>query len=622
MTEDVRSLIDDGLKHHNAGRLREALALYNEAVHRAPDNAVALQLLGVATAQSGDPGRGEALLRRAIALNPDPPQFHNNLGKVLGEQGRWEEAVVHHRRATELGPRYADAWSGLGVALQKTGDLAAAEAAFRRAIAHAPNEVRALTELGCMLHGQGRLAEAAAWLDQAIRYAPTRTEAILALGIVQAKLGLVAEAITIFRRLLRAYPQNLHVRDLLIFYLLTSPTASNQDIATELSAYARSYIGPAPAISFANERTPHRRLRIGYLSSGLSSEHNLLYTTGPVLNGHDRKQMEIFVYGDVPYDQDGQAPIRDAVDHCCDTTSLSDAALADRIRQDKIDILVSVLGRGSRAPRHTVLFHRPAPIQMAYLWVNSTGIPTVDYWLADDVGVPVDTQEPFHETVLRLPQFQVFRMPPWAPPISPLPALKNGYVTFGAFANTFKLNDEVFAAWAAILAQVPNSRLALKSEAFADAPTRVLFESRLRYAGLPPDRVTVWPRTPNLADHFGRYGDIDIALDTFPYTFGNTALESLWMGVPVVSLAGPRFSHRITLSILTAAGFPDLAVSSRAAYIERAVDLATDLEALARWRMAARDRVSASPLLDYGGHVRALEQAYRAAWIRWCDSSE
>lgn len=622
MIEDIEPLLDEGLKHHNAGRLSEALALYSEALRRAPDNARALELLGVATAQSGDPRGGEALLRRAIAINPDPPQFHNNLGKAVGDQGRWKEAIAHHVRATELAPRYVDAWYCLGRALQKSGDLGAAEAAYRHAIKYAPNETNALTELGLILYEQGRLVEAAAWLDQAVRSPPEKIEARFTLAAAQGKLGLISDAVGNFRRLIEAHPKNLDFRDYLIFFLLASPSVSNQDIATELTAYARSYVGPTPANSFASQRVPHRRLRIGYLSSGLRTEHNLLYVMEPILNGHDRSQMGIFLYGDIPFDQATQAPLRNAVDGCCDTTSLDDAAVADRIQRDRIDILVSVLGRGARASRQTVLFRRPAPIQMAFLWVSSTGIPSVDYWIADEAAVPNNREEMFRETIINLPHLFAFQPPSPVPPVSPLPALANGFVTFGSFANTFKLNDELFAAWHAILARVPNSRLVLKSETLSDAPTRASLETRLRYAGLPLDRVTVWPRTANLAEHLARYGEVDIALDTFPYTFGNTALEALWMGVPVVSFAGPRFAHRITLSILSTAGFPDLAVFSRDAYVEKAVELATDLKALAHWRQTARERITISPLLDYSSYVDALEQAYRTAWLRWCNSPQ
>jgi predicted O-linked N-acetylglucosamine transferase (SPINDLY family) len=250
----------------------------------------------------------------------------------------------------------------------------------------------------------------------------------------------------------------------------------------------------------------------------------------------------------------------------------------------------------------------------------STGIPGVDYWLADEAGVPTNPQEVFQETVIRLPQFLVFQPPPAAPPVAPLPAARNGFITFGSFANTFKLNDELFAAWAAILARVPESRLVLKSEPLSDAPTRALVDTRLRRAGLPMDRVIILPRTPGLAAHLARYGEIDISLDTFPYTFGNTALESLWMGVPVVSLAGSRFAGRITFSILQAAGFHDLAAFDAAGYAQKAVELARDTGALAAWRGTARERIAASALMDYAGHTRALEQAYREAWRRWCAS--
>ena len=620
LTDEVRKDLDTGLEHHRASRFDEAIALYTKALERAPDNADALHLLGVATGQAGDPGRGEKFIRRALAINSTEPLFHNNLSKSLAQQGRWEEAAASSRRAIELAPAFTEAWCALGIALQAIEDLSGAEAAYRQCLTLAPNEMRAISGLGAVFLLQDRLAEAAAYFNEALRREPDRADDRAYLGNALGKLGLAAEAIAEFRKFLEVKPRNLEARDNLIFNLLAVPSASNNDLAAELKAYACAYRGPAPVTTFANRKDPHRRLRIAYLSSSLVARHNLFYVMERPLRTHDHAQFEIFLYGNVRYDADTEAPLRAIVDACRDTTGLDDTAIADLIRRDGIDILVSVLGRGSALPRHTVLFQRPAPIQMAYQWVTSTGIQTVDYWLADEVGVPANTTEPFHETVLRLPQFLVFQ-PRVSPPVTPLPAATNGFVTFGSFANTFKLNDELFAAWAEILARVPKSRLVLKSEPLSDPPTRVLIDARLRRAGLPMDRIIILPRTPELTAHLKMYGEIDISLDTFPYTFGNTALESLWMGVPVVSLAGPRFANRITLSILHAAGFADFAASDTAGYIQKAVQLAGNVKALAAWRQAARERIKASPLMDYTGHTRALEQAYRQAWMRWCESA-
>ncbi len=621
MTDDIKQTLDAALAHHRASRLKEAVALYTQALERDPENADALHLLGIATAQSGDPRRAEELIRRALAINPTEPLFHQNLGKALVAQGRWKDAAASHRRAAETAPAFGEAWWALGVALQACQDFAGAEAAYRQCLAVTPNDVRAVRGLGIIFSEQNRLAEAAAYLNQSIQREPGRANDHARLGNVLGRLGLVAEAITEFRRCLELMPQNTDARDNLIFNLLALPSATNSDLANELAAYGRAYEGPPAATSFANRPDPERRLRIAYISSSLLFGHNVFYVMEWPLRAYDRAQFDIFIYGDVPYHQDSHAPLRANLGACRDTTGLDDDAVADLIRSDGIDILVSVLGRGSALPRHSVLFRRPAPIQMAYQWVVSTGIPPVDYWIADAAGVPATTQEPFHERIVRLPQFLVFQPPPGAPEVAPLPATQNGFVTFGSFANTFKLNDELFATWASILARVPRSRLVLKSEPLADPPTRALVDTRLRRAGLPMDRIDVLPRTPGRTAHLARYGEIDISLDTFPYTFGNTALESLWMGVPVVSLAGPRFASRITFSILTAAGFPDLAAPDLDGFIRKAVDLAGDVDALAAWRRTARQRISTSALMDYTGHVRALEQTYREAWRRWCASA-
>lgn len=617
MTEG-RQALEAAIEEHRAGRVAEAARLYRRVIDADPQNADAFHLLGIATQQMGDMVLGEALIRDAIALNPTAPLFHNNLGKALAAQRRWNDAVASHRYAVQLAPGYVDGWIGLGLALQGSEDYPAAEAAYRRVLELAPDHVAALNNLGIVLDSLQRHVDAVEVLSRAVALAPTMAEGYGNLGRVQGKLGLIADAVSSFRNAVERAPHDLALHDQLIFHLLALPTASNQDVARATRAYGNAYRGPAPAATFANSRDPARRLRIAYLSGGLRAGHNLLYIMEPIFRAHDRAQLELYCYGDAPYADEGQASVRNLVDVCRDTSGLDDAAVAEMIRRDGIDIVVSLLGRGSRGPRHSVLFQRPAPVQIAYNWVSSSGIPAVEYWIADTAAVPATSEETFTEDILRVPHLQVFQPPSGAPPVGPLPALRNGFITFGSFSIPMKVNDEVMSAWAAILDRMPSARLQLKAVAFGDPRTHDLTLERLRRAGVPLDRVDVRPPTASLTDHLAAYHEIDIALDTFPYTFGNTAFEALWMGVPVVSMAGPRFASRITLMILTAAGFQDLAVATPAEYVDQAAALAGDLDALAAWRQSARGRLESSPVMDYTAHTRALESAYREAWRRWC----
>jgi protein O-GlcNAc transferase len=608
--------LETAVAHHRSGRLTEAEALYRRVLADYPDHPDALHLLGVVLQQTGDPTGAEALIRKAISLAPDMPLFHHNLGKALAEQRRWHDAIASYCRAIELAPDYAEAWFNLGTTYQALDDHPAAENAYRRMLQIAPNDGRAYNNLGLVLEATQRLAEAADCFNRAIAAAPSDSAAHANLGRAFGKLGLIDDAVRSLRKAVELDPRDASLRDQLIFHLVAQPDATNRDIAAELQAYARG-LGGVSSAGFANDLDPNRRLRVAYLSSGLQAGHNLLYLMEPLLRNHDRRRFEIFLYGDVPYAAAANESVRQLADEVRDTTGLDDSALAARIREDRIDILVSLLGRGSRVPRHPVLFHRPAPVQMALFWISPTGIPAVDYWIGDHASVPIDTTEEFREMVLRIPHLFLFQPPPDSPPVSLLPARRNGFVTFGCFTVTFKLNDKVLAAWAALLNELSEARLLLKAPALLDEQTRSFMIRRLERAGVPVARVTLLSPTSTLAEHLACYHDIDIALDTFPYTYGNTALESLWMGVPVVSLVGSRFASRITHSILHAAGFMETAAATPAAYVRTAVALAGDLDTLEDWRAAARSHISRSPLTDGAQYTAALEKEYANAWIAW-----
>ncbi len=371
------------------------------------------------------------------------------------------------------------------------------------------------------------------------------------------------------------------------------------------------------AAPFALDRTPGRRLRIGYVSADFR-QHAVAMFAEPLLGAHDRSNVELYLYAGVAAEDAATERFRSLSDHWRNTIGLCDAKLAELIRGDRIDVLVDLAGH-SAGNRLLTFARRPAPVQVAYLLGHgySTGLSAMDAFLADDALAPEGADALFSERLIRLPRIPLaYARPDGMPPVVPLPALTNGFVTFGHFGRTERLNDTVIATWARILRTVPRSRLILDNRPFQESAFRDLFVARFAAHGIDPARLDLVYSAPQ-SRAWAAYGSVDIALDPFPHNAGTTTIESLWQGVPVVSLAGRPTVGRFGASILHAVGLDDWVTDNADAYVARAVAAATDLASLAHMRSDLRQRVAMSPLCDAGGLARAIEATYRMLWDEW-----
>jgi protein O-GlcNAc transferase len=292
------------------------------------------------------------------------------------------------------------------------------------------------------------------------------------------------------------------------------------------------------------------------------------------------------------------------------------------IRADGVDILVDLAGH-TADNRLLALAYKAAPVQMTYLgYPDTTGMSTVDYRITDALADPPGTTEAFHtEQLLRLDGgFLCYLPPDVAPEVGALPALEQGHVTFGCFSNIFKVTPQILPLWARILGEVPGSRLLLKDKAFASASTRGRVIAALQQAGIEPGRVELLPFEHVHQNHLALYRRVDVALDTFPYCGTTTTCDALWMGVPVVSMTGRNHASRVGLSLLNAAGMPELAGSDEREYVEIAKAVAGDFDKLEMIRDSLRQRMRQSRLLDAPAFTRGLEAAYRSAWCKWCSA--
>jgi len=360
-------------------------------------------------------------------------------------------------------------------------------------------------------------------------------------------------------------------------------------------------------------------LRVGYVSPDFR-RHPVASFIEPILAAHDRKRFEVFCYAVHLKPDAVTARLKALADHWREIGSLDAEAAANLIREDGIDVLVDLAGHTANN-RLAVFARKPAPMQATYLgYPGSTGLPAIDWRITDAVADPLGAAEALHtEKLMRLPEtFQCFQKPSDAPAIGPVPMLKAGHVTFASFNMLAKVHPALVARWAGILHAVENSRLVLKAAPFRDAGTRAHYHAMFATHGIAAERIELLGYIQSPAAHFALYNRIDVALDTDPYNGATTTCEALWMGVPVVTLAGRSHVGRVGTALLTHLGLEDLIAATPEDYVARAVSLARDPAKLASLRETLRPRMEASSLTDPARFTKALEDAYREMWRQWC----
>ena len=629
-----------------AGRFAAAQACYRALLQDNPDDAVALAGLGALAGAAGQHQQAVASLARACALDAANPLYLHNYGESLRQSGDPARAEEVLRKAIVLDRGFAPAYLSLceivsqhcaeakrrgdsaqaarriselsslenshGTALLDQGQLTEAIAAYRRALAQVPNYAGALSNLGNALRLAGQISEAEIVCRQALSIDPGFAAAWNNLGNALIELGRFEEAAECYRQALALCPdfsEAVHNSGSgALFNMLYRHDLSTPEIANRHRQWGASLPLPAPR-PFRRLIEPGRRLRVGYLSPDFR-QHAMLHFLEPLLAAHDRRHFEVFCYA--------QGPAMDAhtqrlIDYGHRWTwihGLDDDALVRCIENDGIDLLVDCAGH-THGTRLRALARKPAPLMLSWLgYLFDSGLPAIDYRLTDE-WVDPPTLDPGERAAqpLRIPGGMLaYRPHRGSPRVSAPPCSRNGFITFGSFNNIQKFNPTVAQTWAAVLLRVPDSRLVLQSKYLVDpgvcGRVRGLFEA----FGIGPERLFL--RTAS-ADFLSRYGDLDVALDTFPYGGGATTCDALWMGVPVVTLSGDRPCGRLSTSLLNQVGCAQWVAASISSYVNIACDLASHLDHLGVVRQRLRQQLMSSPLVDEKGFVARLEQVYR-----------
>jgi len=639
-----------GIIAQQTGRHAMAVDLIRQAIAVQPQAPEAYSNLGNALKDLGQLDAASAAFRQALALRPDNPEVYSNLGNVLRDQGQLDAALVACRQAIALDPALPEAHNNLGNALKDLGQLDAASAAFRRAIALKPRYPAAHSNLGGALKDQGRLDEAIAAYRQAIALDPDYAEAHSNLGGALKDQGQLDAAIAAYRQALARKSTPAHgtgpangaphnpapaneldaaprqrldlapnlaaAHSNLLLTLNYHPATTPESLLQEARRWAQEYAAPLHAHIRppANDRHPDRRLRIGYVSPDLR-EHVATRFLLPLLRHHDHQQFAIFAYANVAAPDGMTQRLRAHTDAWRNIVGLTDAAAAELIRGDAIDILMDLSGHSAQH-RLRLFAHRPAPVQATWLgYPGTTGLETMDYRFTDVFLDPPAVPETYcTEQLVRLPRTVSCYGPSLpGPALTAPPALATGHITFGCLNNPCKVSEPTLALWVRILQALPQARLLMFAHAGAH---RQRVQQRLAQAGLDSQRVRfVGYGGPRYLEF---YRDIDIVLDPFPYTGSTTTCDALWMGVPVVTLTGATIVSRLSMALLTNVGRTGWIAHSPDQYCAHAVALAADLPHLVELRRTLRTELEQSPLMDAPGFARDMEAAYRQIWQTWC----
>jgi predicted O-linked N-acetylglucosamine transferase (SPINDLY family) len=634
-------------------RLDESISYFQQAVRLQPDFAQLYLNLGDALRAGGKMEEALATYQAALKRWPFLAWAHYGMAKVYESQRRLNETISSYQRAVQAWPFFAEAHRDAGHVFRSLGQLQPAMLAYRQAIQCKPDDADAQTQLGNIALHLSQFNDALAHFQAALKAQPDQAEAYHGQGMVYTHQGKVDEAEASFRKAcelapdfavprynlglaLQAQGNLIEARDYLqqavrlrpddpvahsslVSSMNCDPEVDNATLVAAHRSWAERHAPPASVWpAHDNVADPNRVLRVGYVSPDFRL-HAVAYFMEPLLANHNRSRVESCCYADVPVPDSMTQHLQSRAQQWRPTVNLPHEALFNGIRQDRIDILVDLCGHMGNN-RLQVFARKPAPIQVSFLgYPATTGLNAIDYRLVDAVTDPPG--EPvFHtEELIRVPDvFCCYLGPPHLTLETSPPSQRSGTVTFGSLHKLEKLNDRVLDLWCAILRDMPSARFLMGRDTLQGKTTERLL-ARFTERGIDPSRIILRQANSFSFQHMQLYDEMDVSLDTFPWSGHTTACESLWMGVPVITLRGQRFAGRMVASVLTCLGQRELIAETPEEYRKLAIKLARDLPRLANLRGRLRSMMVQSPLCDGPAFAKKIEDAYRWMWRRWCE---
>ncbi len=594
-------------------RWAEAANAYREALSRAPDSAVAWSNLASAELKQEHLAEAQTALERSLSIAPNPDGAVM-YAMLLIRRDQFQQAAYILRQVIAQVPELQPAWLAWGEVQALLGEPVEAEAAFRRVLATEPKNRQAQLNLANSLLTQFRLADAEQAARGLIETDPTNAEAWATLASIQQAAAKVPDALKAFQRAVELAPDyTRHSRWLAAMQYGANFTA--ESLLGPHRQWDQQYGRVARLSAIATPTgTASRPPRIGFVSTNFN-RHPIAFLALPMLEAMDRSRATILLYSDAFSEDPYTARFKAAADVWHNSGSLSDDDLAALICRDEVDILIDMMGHTGR--RLPVFARKPAPVQATWLgYAGTTGLTAIDHIIADRFHIRPGEEAWYQESVLRLPHsYAVYGPPEYLPEVNPLPAKANGTFTFGSLSNPAKLSPQLLQAWAKILKRTDNSRLLLQFAGLGEEAIQLSIRQQLAAHGIAPERV-IFKGTASHPDMLAAYHEVDLALDTQPYSGGVTTCEALWMGVPVVTCPGNTFAGRHSTSYLSSAGLAEFVATDLSAYVDVAVSWAKRGSELSDLRNSLRSLVAASAIgnAKQFAHdfIEMLQQAVRS----------
>jgi protein O-GlcNAc transferase len=618
-----------------------------------PNNSAAHYNLGIALLQQGDTWNAASSFSEASRLSPDRPEIHFYLGNTLMQLGQYDRAAqCYHRvlaltpehavtynslcaallksrkfssaiqacaEAIRLQPEYAEAYTNLGNALGESGQYDKAIASHQRAISLNPELAPAHYNLGNALVAVNRFTDAVVHYEESLCIDPNLSDVKGNLANALGFCGEIQRALAVYRNALEFNPHDVISHSGLLLSMIYAADTTPAQLYKEHVRWNSIHCGSIVRTPVhRNPTDPGRTLRICYVSADFRS-HSIAWFIEPLLENHDRNNFEIFCYHNNYKSDRTTERLMSLSGKWSNVAELHDDALAAKIRDDAIDILVDLAGH-TAGNRLLAFARKPASLQVTWLgYPCTTGMDAIDYRITDNLADPPGSDQFYTETLLRLPHsFICYKAPAQSPSVGPLPLLKTGHVTFGSFNMLSKLTPEVIKLWSTILRELPGSRIILKNNSFLDPKIIIKTGELFKKHGVTAPQLELVAWKPSLQEHLELYNRIDISLDTFPYNGTTTSLESLWMGSPFITLAGNQHAGRVGSSILGNLSLDELIADTHEDYLNIVRSLAADTHRLSTLRSNLRSRLQESYLCDASGFTRNFESALRIAWSKSC----
>jgi protein O-GlcNAc transferase len=562
----------------------------------------------------------ERVLMAALRKSPHEVELLFRLAKLLQRQKQWDRGLYFIDQAVAIAPKDAEAQELRGRFLLVLRRFDEAKLAFTAAIENDPKLLTAYDGLSNAWLFKDDIPAAVATLEAGIKAVPSSEEVWGTLASLHLTLGRVDLALETIDRALAVMPDALTRLSHRCIAMNYMPGLDPAQVAAAHRRFGDAVAAVmTPPASFDIDRSPGRRLRIGYLSPDLNS-HSVANFIEQPLRHHDRHDFEIVGLFTGRKADDTTTLLRGLCDEWHDVTKVPQQQLHAKIRELTIDVLVELSGHTADHRLYS-LARRAAPVQISYLgYPNTTGIHTMDLRLVDALSDPSGVEALATEQLARIPDCAWCYQPlAESPDVQSPPSVRTPGepFTFGSFNMALKLSTPLIRMWSRVLAAAPGARMLLKCDLRLSGLKRHVLET-FESAGIASDRILLAEMTKSVTEHLGAYHRVDVALDTFPYNGTTTTCEAMWMGVPVVTLVGQVHASRVGLSLMSNAGLPELAATTEEEFVAIALGLYHDRERLAMLRTTLRDRMARSPICDGPGFARKLEAIYRSAWAQWC----